>query len=150
MQLMEHIQAEIVSLDLVGIPNGGVLIQKRLSDQEKYLLASPNNYPVILIAPETETIQPNGGTNIEDDIGYPVSVVILDDDSYDQELNFDRDLLWREQIIRNLHNQRAAGVPSIRRLTVTPGAVIDPATWSKAGLWVSSLRVNAETRNLRP
>lgn len=150
MQLMECIQAVIVSLDLVGIPNGGVLIQKRLSDQEKYLLASPNNYPVILIAPETETINPNGGTNVEDDIGYPVVIAILDDDNQDQELNFDRDLLWREEIIRNLHNHRAAGIVAIRRLIVTPGPIIDPATWSKAGLWVSTLRVTAETRRGRP
>lgn len=149
MQVMEHIQAEIVSLNLVNIPVGGVLVQKRLSDQEKYLLPPPNNYPVILIAPTDETLDKNGGTNRDNDIGYPVTITMLDADHQDQALHFDRNLLWRQRIIDKLHNRRAAGIPVVRRLVVTPGPLLDPNTWSKAGLWVSTLRVTAETRQAR-
>lgn len=123
---MESIQARIISLALQDILPSNVLILKRLRDVESDLPANPK-YPCILIGPVgSETLNPNAGTNLRDEIVYPINVAMLDIDNQDQEANFDRNLLWRERIRRKLNNCRFEDVPEVVRVTVQPGTIVDP------------------------
>lgn len=145
---LQAIQSLVISLHLDGMPDANVLVQKVHSDHERYL-NSTEPLPCILIAPYgPEGLERNGGTNLESDIVYPVRLIILDVDRQDQEINFDRNLLWRQLIINKLNDRRLAGITEVRRVTVQPGPIVDPGGWAK-GKYISGIGLAIESRQAR-
>ena len=145
---MLSIRAKILALALPDILPDNVLILKRLRDRDSDLPVNPT-YPCILIGPVgSETLDPNGGTNLRDDIVYPINIAMLDLDNQDQDANFDRNLFWREQIRQKLNNKRLDDVPSVIRVTVQPGVIVDPKMFD-ADKYCSILGVNVRSREER-
>jgi hypothetical protein len=67
----------------------------------------------------------------QDDIGYPVLVVITDALNGNNDLNMRRDLAWREKIAKALRNQRLSGVAQVFDAKIDYGPTIDVAQFFK-------------------
>lgn len=148
MAAMESVRASVIALGLLDILPRNVIIMKRLRDLPQDLPASPS-FPCILIGPAgQESLDPNGGTNVRDDITYPINVAMYTLDNQDQRANFDRNLYWRESIRKKLHNTRLTDVPTCLRVRVTPGVTVDPKAWD-ANKYISVLQVNVMSREPR-
>lgn len=147
MQSMEVIQTRIRALSLTDIPSANVLIQKVPRDLAEDLPAT-TPFPCILIAPVgAETLDPRAGTNLSHDIVYPINIVMLDADQSNQTLHFDRNLYWREQIVRKLHHCNM-GLTMVRNCTITPGTIVDPGGWTR-GKFIGGLRAMVTSRERR-
>lgn len=104
--------------------------------------------PAILVAPFASEDYPNIGVNDEDDVGYPVIVVMVDKLNNDSAANMTRDLLWREQISRVFRFQRLAGVNEIYNSQIQPDVVVHPDAYAN-GLLVSTLLFRFVSREPR-
>lgn len=154
----------IVALGLASIDTDNIELVKT----EHYRETVEPGLPGIHIMPApVETILVNEGTTCRDDIGYPVTVLMMDADrqdtatdlpadavpgTQDQEHRFDAKLLWREQIRKAFLNQRlttATGFPNVHRCTIEPGEVIRDNDWLEANIWISQLVIRCWTREAR-
>ena len=140
MLAMEAIQTELQSLTLTGLSSSNIVIREYVTDKGL-------TNPTIQIAPYgQETIEP--GTNRRDDIGYPCLVAIIakgetTNPSHDQRL------LWREQIITDLHNTKPGSIANNYEFKVTPYNVCELGALLNSKTWVSSVLVRAFFRRPR-
>lgn len=104
--------------------------------------------PAVLVAPFASEDYPQTGVNDEDDVGYPVVVVMVDKLNNESAANMTRDLLWREQISRVFRFQRLAGVPEIYNTLIQPDVVVHPDAYAH-GLLVSTLLFRFVSREER-
>jgi hypothetical protein len=106
--------------------------------------------PAILITPQGETVDPNSGTNLMDDVTYAVRVTLVDRDNQEPTLiaNVDRYFVWRQRIARTFRNQPLAAVPEIYTTTLEPGDVVDAAAW-ESNLFASVLTLRFVSREPR-
>ncbi len=123
------VQARLRQIGLEGIHNDDIVIRKMPSDRgTRFEL---NGTPTIVIAPPGVEGQGDGeGTNERDDVEYPIIVTILRADNQNLETDLNQGLLWRQKINWALRQQRLPGVPSICKVKMTPGPVID-----ETGFW---------------
>lgn len=133
-RFMLAIQARLQGLTFAAQSGGGsiasadIVVRKVAIDQEGHI---PDK-PCILIAPGArEKINHAGGTNIRDEVSYPVGIVILAADNRALTTNLAAHLKWREQIVRALENFRPTSVPEINRSTVDPEAIFPLPQWMK-------------------
>lgn len=150
-QCLVATQARIQGLSLSGIANGSILVQKVPVAPSDLWGASPKTYqfPGILITPlGSERMAADEGTNVRDDVGYPVVVSILDADNRHATANHARNLLWRQKIARAFRNQRLPGVSEIIRAVIEPGPVIDIAKWGE-NYFHSALTIRFTSREVR-
>jgi hypothetical protein len=70
-----------------------------------------------------------GGTNVRDDVGYPVVVSIIDRCAPDYTTPMPTYRLWRERIHRGLRRQRLPGVQDVYDIQPQPGPISD---WPKS------------------
>ena len=148
MKSMEAVQTAIQGLGLTGLSSSNVLIHKVPRDLDKDMPAT-SPLPAIIISPrDAEGADPRAGTNLKDDVVYPIQIVILDQDGQNQTTNFDRYLQWRETIRRTFHNKRLSGVSEVTGVVVQPKTIVDPERWIK-GQFVSALVLAVTSREAR-
>lgn len=104
--------------------------------------------PCVLVAPFSAEDYPNTGVNDQDDVGYPVLVVLVDKLNNDSAANMTRDLLWREKVSRVFRFQRLAGVPEVYNSDIRPDVVVHPDAYAN-GLLVSSILLRFISRESR-
>lgn len=110
--------------------------------------------PGVLVAPwGAEQISPQQGTNLRDDIGYPVVVVLIQSNTrtnveQDQSIDLSRIMLWRQTIIKAFRNQPLSGVRSVMTCTVEPQSVIGLESFFR-GFDVSSVVFRFFSRETR-
>lgn len=132
-----------------GLTLDGITTAKTLAQWwPKILRNMTPEPPAILIAPFASEDYPNTGVNDEDDVGYPVVVVMVDKINNEGAVNMRRDLLWREQISRVFRYQRLAGVPEIYNSQIQPDVVVHPDAYAH-GLLVSSILFRFVSREPR-
>ena len=135
MQILEAVQSELKTLALSGITDQDIILLKVLTDRDSMLPTLPG----IIIAPfGAQTSNATSGTNIRDEIGYPVAVVTLQKGNQDQLANFDRSLNWNRLIRRHFIHQRLTGVIEVNRTTVEPKDAFDPGAWKNLNLDVNA------------
>lgn len=145
--ILAAVQSRIQGLQLPGLSGGNVIVQKVAGNQTPDLPAG--SLPYVLIAPHSaESSDPMAGTNLRDDIVYPVRVTIVAADAGDQQFGFRQYVGWREAVRRLFHNQRLAN-PSCFTVHVQPLAIVDAAVWIDRGLYVSALVLNCFSREAR-
>lgn len=146
-EILSAVQTAVQGLRLPGLAPANVVIQKVPGDRVQDLPAVA--WPSLLIAPHgSETADPLAGTNLRDDIVYPIRVTIIAADGGDQEFGFPQFLGWRETLRRAFHNQRlSAG--SCFTVRVQPLAIVDRAAWIERHLFVSALVLNCFSREPR-
>lgn len=139
-QCLDAIEAVVDALALTGI-NG--VEQQKTPDEMRIRC----DMPAVIITPygRPETMQ--GGTNQQDDLGYPVYIVFMMRDPDDQSTQA-RTLLWRQQVSRAIRNQRLAGVSEVHHCVIEPDPVLtmNPADYS---LIASAMLVRCVARELR-
>ncbi len=83
-------------------------------------------FPCIFVTFEGEREIEKGGTNVRDDILYPVRVSLYDlkPASWDRPLN--KFTLWRQQIYRAFREQRLPGVPEVYTCKPETQLICDP------------------------
>ena len=109
------------------------------------------DYPCVLVAREPTPHQFLGGTNIRDDIGYPIQVLFCESDGLGGQSNVARWDLWRQQAERCFRQQRLPGVAEAQlACQVEPLKILDPAfrppIYDKV---VSGFTVRVVTREVR-
>jgi len=122
------VKTQIESLELTGIDDASIIIQKVPSARD----FASDDFPAILIAPGTPKHNPQAGTNLRDQIEYAVGVFIVDTDNQDQTANRDKYLTWYESIVKKFRTPRLAGVESIVNSYVSPGAIVS-SEWFEVG-----------------
>jgi hypothetical protein len=149
-------------LTLVPGTIGGTFNGVTLQDSDVYKLrvvslrkpAPLTRYPAIVCgAPLDESEVHDGpqGTNITEEIGYPVLVAIaapiVGSEAETLALNDDSDLFfnWRDIILRRYHNQLpsavSAAVSTAKECKAQPRAIFDSTQWNDAGLMASAVMV---------
>ncbi len=133
--ILTTVQTKIQDLNLTNIPDAQVIIQKVPSTRD-FVSA---NFPAVIIAPAGEPkFDPNKGTNIRDQIDYPIGVFMVAADNQDQVANRDKYFTWYESILKEFRTPRLVGVDSIVNSYVTPGAMVEPG-WFEVGEYVAGM-----------
>lgn len=147
-QCLVAAQARIRGLELPGIADDSVLTRKLPLDRQIGPDFKPK-LPCVLLTPMgVEQMNPRAGTNVRDDVGYPVLCSILSADNQKLELTDDRELKWRERIARAFRNQRLPGVSEVYTTVVEPTSIIVPDGWLK-NVWAQGLILRFISREVR-
>lgn len=144
---LEAVKARILLCDLQDLADASVIIRQLPSDRGfddgEYTLPG-----IVISQIGVENQSPSEGTNIRDDVQYPVTITILAAGNQDLVTNQEKYLKWREQINRALRNQRLTGVDEVYRVTVTPGPITSPnAAWNN--YYHSQLIIRCVSREIR-
>ncbi len=142
-------QAVIQSLSLPGVASDSVVIRKAPLDRG--LGAGQfTQFPVVLLTPERETMNPTAGVVGLDDVVYSVLVTVIDIDNQEPTLaaNLDTQSLRREMIARAFRNQRLAGAPEIINASVEPAEPLIVAAWQD-NLYAAALVLRFVSREPR-
>lgn len=127
--ILNQVQTNIKALSLTDIEGQNVVIVKKLTDDPK---AMPG-YPGVQISPfGNPSVRP--GTNVRDDIVYPVLVATLAKNKQSQSGFRDRALQWLQSIRRAFINQRltdSGGSTIAYTCIVDPRDSFNPEAWEK-------------------
>lgn len=106
---------------------------------------------IVLSTPQHEQMQPQEGTNLRDDVEYPILVTLVLADRMIQDENQRSYTLWREQIARAFRNQRLTGVSEVYMGYINPLATVDNNHFIKQDQprYVSRLLLNFRARETR-
>ena len=117
------VRDEIRTLKMPGLPDAQVIAQKLPWHEGEDLPAC------IVSTWQPETMAPSKGTNLRDDIGYPVHVSFVSVGGRQEALTYKhpRMLLWRQQVARHFRNQRLTGVSEIWQCLIEPANTFLPA-----------------------
>lgn len=86
------------------------------------------DYPCCLVAREPVPHRYGAGTNIRDDVGYPIQVLFCESDGLGTQTDAGKWDLWRQQAERAFRFQRLIGVTeSYLASDVEPLKILDPA-----------------------
>lgn len=143
------VQARIIAASLSGMTAANVKVRKLPSDRGMDSDDGTYSYPAVIVSSMgIENQQAGSGTNIRDDVDYPVIVSILAADNQDLYTNHEKYLKWREQINRAFRQQRLSGVTEVHRCLVQPGPITSPAAfWNN--VYHSSLVIRCFSREIR-
>lgn len=143
-------QARIQGLSLSGIASASIRVQKvPVASADLWGATKTYAFPGIILSPlGTERMNPMAGTNVRDDVGYPVVVSIFDADNQSVTANHNKYLLWRQKIARAFRNQRLPGVSEIIYATVETGPILDPAQWMQ-NRFHSAMTLRFTSREIR-
>lgn len=143
------IQSRIQSLTLTGLSSSSVIIRKLSVDRDNTGDGGSISYPMIVISQVgIETVSPRRGSNVRDDVEYPVPINILAADNQDLVTNQARYLLWRQTIRRAFSDQVLAGVSEVYRTVAEPGPIISPSRFWQ-NMYHSSLIIRCVSREAR-
>lgn len=148
-ELVEQAVAAVQALGLSGVLDANVVGLTVLTDADKHVAA----FPAVVVGPfGTERIAP--ATNLADDIGYPLAVVLIDGADNDQSTaDLDTRMRWREQITDHfLRNRMTATLPAGCGLVdqqVEPLPMVDLPAWFQKQAFVSSQIVRFVVRRRR-
>lgn len=146
-EILTNIRGRIQALRLPGIAPSNVLLQVVPGDRLSELPAE--KYPCVLIAPHsTEGLEAAAGTNLRDDVVYPVRITLLAAGARDSDDRLLQGLSWRQTIRRAFHNQRLTATLCFT-VRVQSLELIDRAAWSSRGFFMSSFVLHCHSREPR-
>lgn len=141
-QCLVAVQGVIQTLNIADIGSNVVLRKFPVSFDS-------DTRPIAVVFPVRETMDPQAGVNSRDDVGYGVGVSTFYAGNHDaSDTTIAAQLLARKRIASAFRNQRLAGVPSVWRCYVDPGAVYDLDGWNKQ-LDAGSLIIRCISREAR-
>lgn len=150
--ILVAVQSGITGLSLTGLSSTAVVVQKVASVRPADLPKFDPQGPVVVVAPlGQETLTPTAGTNLRDDIVYPVLVAILAPDLQSQTIDRDKYLTWRQSIRRKFHHNTSAftSLSSVINSIVQPQAIIDTQAFFERNSLVSALLIQVTSREAR-
>ena len=149
--ILDAFVTEIQALSLTGISSANIKALKMDKEQYRQDLGAVPGVAVFHEDEGEEHDEANGGT-LYNYIGFPVNVVMVDEDRGtgagatttssmpDQILNHDRNLYWRERILKNFLAKRITSTTiPVCTITLVSREIMVLESWREAGLWVSPL-----------
>ena len=147
--ILEAVRTDIQALSLAGLAAANIIIHKVPSTAVAGLPAE--RFPCIIIAPWGREVV-RAGSNVRDDITYPVVVCIVASEKNEieqpqdaQRQNFEMYLKWRETIRKSFSNLRLTST-LCHLITVAPLEIVDRQAWEQKGLFASGLILNCTQR----
>lgn len=126
-ELLDFVATTISGLSLTDSP-AVVKLSVPLDDKKDV-----PNLPAIVVTPfGVESIDPRGGTNESEDIGYPVLVAMIEQANGDQTTDRNKRLLWRQKIVDALIHTQPTIVTTFARpydLTIEPADITSLPGW---------------------
>ena len=147
-QIEDAVVTTLRALSLSGVASENIARQLVPLDRDP----APTALPAIRVGPGgSEKLDPKHGTNLADDIGYPVLVVLLDRANQDLTAATygDQWLRWREQVVQAFHHKRLSGVSAVFECVVEPREIVTPSAWLQQNLFASGLVVWCRARRSR-
>jgi hypothetical protein len=143
------VQTGIQSLDLRGLLSASVVVQE-LPWARDFLGANPKHaLPGVIVSPwGSEQMDASQGTNLKDDVEYPVCISIVAANDQRLTAHLGRYLLWRQCMSRAFRNQPLSGVDEVLTCLVEPGQVVLPDAFLR-GLYHSALLLRFVSRESR-
>lgn len=135
---LEAVQATVRELDLTGVPDDRVHL--RTVPQDSAGLATP----CVFVFPfGSEGFAEGAGTNLKDEIIYPVMVAFIKAGNQDNDATpRDLYLLNRQRISDAFRNQRLAGVPESIMINTSYREVISTNAWLNHNLFAGGIVLN--------
>ncbi|HWA98355.1 MAG TPA: hypothetical protein VG713_07675 [Pirellulales bacterium] len=120
------VQRRVRSLALPGLADESVVVQ-RLPWARDFVRQPPHyEMPGVIVSVwGTEQMNPLGGSNLVDQVTYPVCITIVAADR-PYFTGFDVFLWWRERLSRAFRDQPLAGVGEVLNCIVEPGEIVAP------------------------
>lgn len=143
---MESAQDVIQSLSLTGLDNDKVYLRTIPRD------SSGLTFPCVFVCPYgTEIHNPTGGTNLKDEIIYPVLIAYLDSGNQESGNASARQtyLLARERIAKAFRNQRMPGISESILVQTNYLDVVDRSAWFDKNLYAGGIVLNITTWQTR-
>lgn len=113
----------------------------------------PNvKYPSVVVVRDATPDLYTGGTNVRDDVEYPIQVIFLDVSDMRDNAPTARWDLWKERSERAFRNQRIAGASEVIRCTVEPSVTMGeslPPIYQKARFSFTLRFTSREIRGLQ-
>lgn len=142
-QCLDAIRARLQSMTFTGLAGSSIVVRKFPSIESGLTL------PAIVICPwGNETVNKTEGVNTRDDYYYPCLVGIAAADNRDLTANLASYLMWRQQIMEALHNQRLPGVAAGAFGAVDTQSIVNLDAW-QTNIWASTLLVRFQVRRPR-
>jgi hypothetical protein len=132
----------IEALSLSGITNANI---KRQWRPQAY---PGDTYPLVTVCPAPLGESMPSHLTGTDHIGYPVLVSIMDNMNQDIDENLQRNLLWRERIIKAFRHQGLSSIAEVLTCEVEFHAIVSP-TWYAKNLWYSAFVLRFLARQSR-
>lgn len=143
-RILQAVHADIAGAILDGINSRDVVLQTSPDKISRRMIIVAPTEPERMLAGAKQ------GTNIRDDIDYPVTVAHIDPANRSQtQENRDRWLSWRQDVSRLFRRQHLTGVPEVRDCMVNYRNAVDTNAWFKANLCVGALVLNFTAREVR-
>ena len=142
--ILQAVASEIQGLGLTDIPSTSVVVGKVPTDRKDLLQTIPG----IVVTPWGDSLEV-GGSNVSDDIGYPVFIAMIQKSNTSQSENRDRALQWSESIVKKFRNKRLAGVSTTYICRVKRDSKFDPSMFFSANVDVNTILLSFENRELR-
>ena len=144
--ILNEVRRSIAERNLPGLASANIVVQKAPGNRPADMPA--RQFPCVLIAPHgAEQLDPRTGSNVRDDVVYPVLVAVLAADQGDQEAHFQKYLAWRQSLRQLFHEQPLGSLCFLVR--VEPLDVVDADAWRKQNLFVSNLLLHCYSREPR-
>lgn len=135
------VRARIHTLALPGLPAANVFVRKLPWANE--FLSAPDEFalPGVIVSPlGSELMNPLAGTNLRDEVSYPVFISIVANDNQQLSANLGRYLAWRQRLARAFRHQPLPGVDEVIDCHVEPTAIVLPEAFTR-GVFHSGLVV---------
>lgn len=155
-RLLIALQGRLVSLTFASHPEEGlwpagsigsnIVIRTPLTDLEGHI----PSFPCIVLGLTGKETVTAGGTNLRDEVDYPIGIVLFAASNRDLISNRAWYLKVREQIVRACQNWRTSDVPELNRTFVETDPILSLPQWSN-GLLASAVVVKGrcwQTRGL--
>lgn len=134
---LQSIASRVTAMGLSGVDARRIKVMKVPVDKgiekilaEAKLQGVDDGSPAIIVAPVTER-RPNGAGNTQVRTLYGCGVYLWQASQIDPELNQSQQMLWRNRLTLEFHEQPFPGVPGILKSTVEPGQIFPFEVWRK-------------------
>lgn len=141
------VQTTIRALGLTDVVSASVVVKKL--PLQRVQRSDSLTAPIILITPG-RPVNPDTGSNVQDDIIHSVLVSFLDDDNQEKTLaaNMSKYLLWLERVRKAFNRKRLSGVATVYTCVVRPFDPVSYPHWLQ-NWWASSLLLQFTSRETR-
>lgn len=145
--LLGAVRQVVIDLGLPELPPANVLIQP--VPVERPADFPLQRHPALLIAPHAaERIDARAGTNLRDQVVYPIGLALIDDRPLDPCERLTLSLGWRSRLAAGFSPRRLVAADCFH-IEIEPLEVVDRTLWLARGLWLSRLVLHCFTRELR-
>jgi len=147
--ILAAVKDRIAALNIAGVKQQKVVTVKVWTPDVIECL--PGMPGVVIGPPDRANITDVGGTNIHDDIGYPVQIVFFSEEcetDNEETVRYDRNMLIHERLRRGLIH-RALPNTTVYTSRLESEQIIDPYMWKQRNLFMGILVVRFISRETR-